>query len=205
MEFVPAYVIQVRDAFLDTGFRYITAERYIPGAYTKFNGNDGYVSATAEAQVMDVVAAFSHFSFEHTGGEELCVDVQGVGCRWTDPQLHSRSRCYGPADLGAEGMRLFFLSHRCSVLCRALGLRPAACDDAPAAAPRDCVVCLSAPRAVACRPCGHLCLCRGCGGGGGAPLPGLERCPLCREPLAAVTGVDLAVHGQHPSTFLRDL
>ena len=42
----------------------------------------------------------------------------------------------------------------------------------------ECVVCLDRQRAVACVPCGHLCLCRKCG-----DAAGLRSCPLCRTPL----------------------
>ena len=32
--------------------------------------------------------AFSHFSFEYAQRRSIIVDIQGVGCCWTDPQLH---------------------------------------------------------------------------------------------------------------------
>jgi hypothetical protein len=31
--------------------------------------------------------AFSHFSFLHSGGQRMIVDIQGVGNLWTDPQV----------------------------------------------------------------------------------------------------------------------
>ena len=55
----------------------------------------------------------------------------------TDPVIHTThgrrrraatvdpaGRCNGKTDKGAEGVRLFFASHRCNALCRRLGLRP---------------------------------------------------------------------------------
>ena len=39
-----------------------------------------------------------------------------------------------------------------------------------------CVVCMSNERAVACVPCGHMCLCEGCGTTGGVG----DKCPMCR-------------------------
>jgi len=124
VDFVPAYVFQLSDASKKSGFRYVTAEKYIAGAYTKLNSNDGWVNPLAEGTaVARVAAAFSHFSYDTTDGDELCVDVQGCGLKWTDPQLHSRAREFGPGDLAANGMKLFFRSHRCTDLCRALRLR----------------------------------------------------------------------------------
>lgn len=43
-----------------------------------------------------------------------------------------------------------------------------------------CVVCLDSPARVACAPCGHRCLCAT----DAERTPRLEKCPLCREPIA---------------------
>jgi len=111
VSFVPAYVIEISDDKAKGGFRAVTAERYIPGRYVKMNGNDGYVNCDdVDQETAAVAAAFSHFSFDRTGGEELCVDIQGVGLHWTDPQLHSTNKRFGPADLGPQGMTRFFAS-----------------------------------------------------------------------------------------------
>ena len=42
-----------------------------------------------------------------------------------------------------------------------------------------CVICLSDERSVACVPCGHKCLCEGCGTHAVAKY----KCPMCREPI----------------------
>ena len=42
-----------------------------------------------------------------------------------------------------------------------------------------CVVCLDNPARVACAPCGHRCLCGTCG-----LCARLEKCPMCRHPIA---------------------
>eukprot|EP00971_Amphidinium_carterae_P293786 5832580-Amphidinium_carterae.1 len=69
------------------------------GTYEKYNSNDGWVNTEMEnREVAAIAAAFSHFTFEHSGGEEICVDIQGVGRQWTDPQLHSRTQQYGAGD-----------------------------------------------------------------------------------------------------------
>uniref|UniRef100_A0A7S2AQZ9 Alpha-type protein kinase domain-containing protein n=2 Tax=Octactis speculum TaxID=3111310 RepID=A0A7S2AQZ9_9STRA len=43
--------------------------------------------------------------------------------RWTDPQLLSVDRSFGRADIGREGMKCFFRTHRCGATCRSLGLK----------------------------------------------------------------------------------
>ena len=46
-----------------------------------------------------------------------------MGDLYTDPQMHTVDmQEYGEANLGTRGMALFFSSHLCSPLCRALGL-----------------------------------------------------------------------------------
>jgi len=35
----------------------------------------------------EVAAAFSHFSFAHSGGASMVCDLQGVGTTWTDVQV----------------------------------------------------------------------------------------------------------------------
>jgi len=75
-----------------------------------------------EAARLDVPQAFSHFSYEHTGGDEMVVDIQGSALRYTDPQLHSSDCRYGRADRGDKGFFDFFSTHKCNARCRALGL-----------------------------------------------------------------------------------
>eukprot|EP00931_Biecheleriopsis_adriatica_P114744 TRINITY_DN90659_c0_g1_i1.p1 TRINITY_DN90659_c0_g1~~TRINITY_DN90659_c0_g1_i1.p1 ORF type:complete len:504 (-),score=61.72 TRINITY_DN90659_c0_g1_i1:141-1652(-) len=123
VQFVQAHVIQVSDESSETGLRYVTAERFIPGDFIKLNSNDGFVNLQVDADLADLAGAFSHFTFDHTAGSELCVDIQGVARKWTDPQFHSRTEKFGPGDLGKTGMRRFFKSHRCSRFCIALKLR----------------------------------------------------------------------------------
>ena len=67
--------------------------------------------------------AFSHFTFEASGHKCMVVDVQGVGDLYTDPQIHTyNGEGYGSGNLATKGIALFFNTHRCNVICEALGL-----------------------------------------------------------------------------------
>ena len=46
----------------------------------------------------------------------------------------------------------------------------------------QCVVCMTHERAMACIPCGHLCLCEGCGK---KDLLN-DKCPMCRHALSDI-------------------
>ena len=84
----------------------------------------------------DVPQAFTHFTFQDSGGQMLVCDLQGVFERkmtpptflLTDPVIHFASRHggrahkYGRTDRGMAGMRDFFRTHECNALCHAMGL-----------------------------------------------------------------------------------
>jgi hypothetical protein len=113
-------------------------EPYLPGKYVKHNNNAGWINTT---DLDDTPHAFSHFTYQHTNGEVLVVDIQGVGRAYTDPQIHThlsiwkrifpfrvtssmaRER-YGKGNLQREGIKAWESTHRCNRVCRALGLRP---------------------------------------------------------------------------------
>ena len=42
-----------------------------------------------------------------------------------------------------------------------------------------CVICMSEEKSIACVPCGHKCLCEGCGNNDITK----DKCPICREPI----------------------
>lgn len=99
-------------------------EQLIEGDYIKYNSNSGYVAAQDDV-LRHTPQAFSHFTFELTRGAKLCVDVQGVGDLYTDPQIHTLDATeYGDGNLGLRGMALFFRTHECNPLCMRLQLTP---------------------------------------------------------------------------------
>ena len=78
-------------------------------------------------------------------------------------------------------------------------LRPA---DAPDTVERECVVCMSAPRALRFSECGHSALCRGCAG------QFMQRarpiCPYCRTAVSQQELIESDDVAREP-TFVRPL
>ena len=76
----------------------------------------------------DVPQAFSHWTYQYTKGDQLVCDLQGIlhnnFFEMTDPAIHSHSGPkYGTTDIGKKGFKDFFSTHKCSPLCKALGLK----------------------------------------------------------------------------------
>lgn len=101
---------------------YATIEKYIDGSYEKHNTVNPKLDGVALTP-RNTPQAFSHFTFEVSGKTEIVVDVQGVGDIYTDPQLYSIDKRYGPADYGIVGISNFFKNHKCNAVCMALGLQ----------------------------------------------------------------------------------
>lgn len=103
----------------------ISLEPFIEGTYVKYNNNIGHILGSAEEPINQAAQAFSHFTFERSKGQFLVCDLQGVGEVMTDPAIHTASETrfkLSRTNLGIDGMKLFFLSHRCNDQCRQLGL-----------------------------------------------------------------------------------
>lgn len=104
--------------------QHVIVEDYLPGQYKKWVSNYGYISPESE-----VLPAFAHWSWVHTRGERMIVDLQGVRrddlneYTLTDPVLLSASVAGGElgcGDTGIECMAMFFYHHKCGVLCQHL-------------------------------------------------------------------------------------
>merc|ERR1719313_1592969 len=128
--FVPCFAYQIEHPYSSMPEGEIQAfagERYLPGAFLKYNSNNGYV-AESFLKHHDSVQAFLHFTFDESGGSLAVADLQGVARQaevlLTDPQVLSTERAFGPGDLGCKGIRACLASHRCGPTCRALNLKP---------------------------------------------------------------------------------
>ena len=127
----------------------ILVENYLKGRFIKYNSNNGYVNAQeiknsstidlegGEANLTDFIHAFSHWTYVNSHQRMLLCDLQGVldqeGRRpifkLTDPAICTTKtkkgkplRRYGRTDKHWQGVRLFFKSHRCNIVCKCLGL-----------------------------------------------------------------------------------
>ncbi|CAK7274504.1 hypothetical protein SEPCBS57363_006198 [Sporothrix epigloea] len=95
------------------------------GRYVKYNNNCGSVNHDNGSEVSKAAQAFSHFTFERSRGALLVADLQGVGNVLTDPAIHSRDPMrfvLTDTNLGDDGFKLFFSSHKCNSVCEKLGL-----------------------------------------------------------------------------------
>lgn len=123
IEFAPVDIVQCQGG----GDCYLL-EPFIVGKIVKFNNNCGVVCTNTPRTEM--LQAFSHFTYVRSGKTLLVCDLQGLdeGHRilLTDPAIHSRSAtpgsCYGSMDMGYKGIKMFFNTHVCSDVCRAMGL-----------------------------------------------------------------------------------
>merc|ERR550539_173477 len=126
VEFIQTEVYRIRDSSSPGNFRYVSVEPFLKGKYLKFNGNNGYVcsepSDRIDFEICELSQAFSHWTHCRTNGEEIVVDMQGAGFRYTDPQINSIAGNYGRADRKKKGIDEFFESHICRLSCNILGI-----------------------------------------------------------------------------------
>ena len=133
--------------FIDETKHGLLVEKYLPGKFTKFNSNNGFVLSNrtrdgptidlvvGEVQLVDFVQAFSHWVYEYTHHVAIVCDLQGILdmegkrplFRLTDPAICSKDNkrnkyCYGKTDLGMVGIRDFCRKHNCNDVCKGLML-----------------------------------------------------------------------------------
>ena len=120
LEFTPVDV-----ARMDNGTLYVV-QVFVHGKFEKFNTNNGIVHLSLPGS--DLMQAFSHFTYVHSGGSLLICDLEGVksGNRFllTDPAIHNKtgSNRYGSTDSGFVGIKRFFKSHTCNGICCQMNL-----------------------------------------------------------------------------------
>ncbi|QSZ28985.1 hypothetical protein DSL72_003494 [Monilinia vaccinii-corymbosi] len=88
--------------------------------FEKFNSNTGWTGR--QTIWNDAIQALSHFSYHDSNRRFLLCDLQGGsysdGYVLSDPVVMSQEQDCGPADLGPDGIRSFFLRHRCGRFCK---------------------------------------------------------------------------------------
>ena len=96
----------------------VSIETYLVGSYIKFSSNTGFENPAYS----DYIPAFSHFTWIHSKGRRVVMDVQGVlkNNRYylTDPACQSLEQKFGNTDLGAMGLIKFLLCHRHNNICK---------------------------------------------------------------------------------------
>lgn len=125
IDFIVPCVVEITRRRAPNGGPFILGvEPALRGRYQKHSNNYGFVSPDDR----NTPAAFSHFTYCLSGGRLLVCDIQGVEDLYTDPQIHSNEGHgifkYGKGDMGVEGIRQFFATHKCNPICEFLGLAP---------------------------------------------------------------------------------
>jgi hypothetical protein len=110
-----------------SGNECMTLEPFIDGTYVKYNSNSGYVNEdNPDSPFNQAAQAFSHFTFERSRGCFLVSDLQGVGHLLTDPAIHTldpQRFKLTDTNLGEDGFKFFFATHRCNAICHKLELK----------------------------------------------------------------------------------
>ena len=130
----------VRISMEDGNLRFMAYEKRFHGAtpeMIKYTNNLDYVIDPKTLngdgrKKLELAVAFSHFSYDFTGGYLLVCDLQGISTSdgkgepillLTDPAIHcSKHLRFGKTNLRAIGIKKFFNKHVCNEYCSALGL-----------------------------------------------------------------------------------
>lgn len=70
-----------------------------------------------------ILDAFCHYTYHNTAGDLVVCGLKGVQDKHsghfnlTNPTIHSRDKAYGNKDRGLPGIKDFFCSHVCNVVC----------------------------------------------------------------------------------------
>ena len=120
-------------------YRFMTCELKFNEKFVRFSNNAGYniVGESArlfgiDAEHVETVLAFSHWTHKVTNGHLMIVDLEGVVTSdkntilLTDPAIHCVDlTSYGNLNHGPDGMKSFFETHECNSVCSALRLKKA--------------------------------------------------------------------------------
>jgi hypothetical protein len=114
VDFIECAIIELAER---PGRPLVGIEPFVEGVFQKHNSN---ISSGTERSTPN---AFSHFTWEASKHTLLVCDIQGVGDLYTDPQIMTASGVgYGRGNLGPNGIKAFFMRHKCNQICELLGL-----------------------------------------------------------------------------------
>jgi hypothetical protein len=114
VDFIECAIIELAER---PGRPLVGIEPFVEGVFQKHNSN---ISSGNERSTPN---AFSHFTWEASKHTLLVCDIQGVGDLYTDPQIMTSSGVgYGRGNLGPNGIKAFFMRHKCNQVCELLGL-----------------------------------------------------------------------------------
>jgi hypothetical protein len=97
--------------------------------FVKYTSNNGWIASEDEVGwSVEVMEAFSHYTYHRSGGQMIVCDLQGryrfnryqrhkSRFELTDVAICSRRRSYGPTDLAEKGIESFFVNHQCNDYC----------------------------------------------------------------------------------------
>ena len=113
---------------------YVNVEpRWTSGHFVKFTNNSSYRNRSVAEKWMNVLMAFSHYTFHVSNGQLMVTDLQG----WlpstddgpitlTDPAINSQSHrsFFNITNVGANGISRFWTAQHpeCNDMCLGLGL-----------------------------------------------------------------------------------
>lgn len=106
--------------------KYYNLETLLPDYenFKKWNTNCGYVNEKDYSATLD---AFCHWTYDFTNGYLVVVDLQGISTEdsytLTDPCINCMEPKFGRTNLGAFGMQMFFKTHNCGDVCKAMSLK----------------------------------------------------------------------------------
>jgi hypothetical protein len=109
--------------------KFYNMEEVLEGTWIRYSNNGGYVNTLDYAAVLQ---AFTHWTHERSRGLLMVNDLQGIRqknehgesvFRLCDPAIHCTDVMrFTRTNLGLEGFKLFFDTHKCNDVCKHLGL-----------------------------------------------------------------------------------
>lgn len=121
IRFVGINIVKIEE----TGELY-SIEDYFDGRFEKWSNNAGFINEDSYSATLD---AFAHWSYQATNQYLVVTDLQGchAGTEYvlTDPAVTCPADFdrFSLTNLGKQGLKEFFVSHRCNHICKKLGLK----------------------------------------------------------------------------------